>query len=87
MIPIPQYIYNAQAQIHRRMKTQAKTAEVRCSGTKRLLTSDFSSSIRGERQFLEVFHNYTMLTTPPTFGRSRGVIDLNSSSLDGTRKN
>ena len=29
-----------------------------------LLTSDFSSSTRGERQFLKVFHNHTMLPTP-----------------------
>ena len=51
-----------------------------------LLISDFSSSTRGERQFLKVFRNHTMLTTPPTFGTSRGVWDLNSSSLVGTRK-
>ena len=30
-----------------------------------LLTSDFSSSIRKERQFLRVFPNHTMLTSPP----------------------
>ena len=29
-----------------------------------LLTSEFSSSTRGERQSLKVFHNHTMLTTP-----------------------
>ena len=28
-----------------------------------LLTSDFGSSTRGERQFLKVFRNHTMLTT------------------------
>ena len=28
-----------------------------------LLTSDFGSSTRGERQFLKVFHNHTTLTT------------------------
>ena len=32
-----------------------------------LLTSGFGSLTRGERQFLKVFHNHTMLTTPPTF--------------------
>ena len=51
-----------------------------------LLTSDFGSSTLGERKFLKVFRNYTMLTTPPTFGIFRGVLDLNSSSLVGTRK-
>ena len=52
-----------------------------CSGTNILLwTSDFGSSTRGERQFLKVFRNYTMLTTPSTFSASRGVLDLNSSS-------
>ena len=30
----------------------------------RLLFSDYGSSTRGERQFLKVFRNYTMLTTP-----------------------
>ena len=40
---------------------------------------------RGETQFLKVFRNHTILTTPPTFGTSRGVLDLNSSSLVGTR--
>ena len=28
---------------------------------------------RRETQFLKVFHNHTMLTTPPTFGTSRDV--------------
>ena len=30
---------------------------------------------------------HTMLTSPPTFGTSRGVLDLNSSSLVRTRRN
>ena len=34
--------------------TNAGTVGLRCSGTNRLLTSDFGSSIRGERQFLTV---------------------------------
>ncbi len=55
-------------------------------GTNGLLTSDFSSSTRRERKFLKVFRNHTMLTTPPTFGTSRDILDLNSSSLVGTRK-
>ena len=41
-------------QIHRRL---------RGSGTHRLLTSEFCSSTRKERQFLRVFRNHTMLTT------------------------
>ena len=51
-----------------------------------LSISDFGSSTQGERQFLKVFRNHTMQTTPPTFGTSRGVLDLNSFSLVGTRK-
>ena len=51
-----------------------------------LLTSDFGSSTRGDRQFLKVFRNHTMLTTLPTFGTSYGILDLNSSSLVGIRK-
>ena len=47
--------HNRQTQIHRRL---------RCSGKNvLLLASDFGSSIRGERQFLKVFWNHTMLTT------------------------
>ena len=42
--------------------------------------------MRRETQFLKVFHNHTMLTTPPTFGISLDVLDLNSSLLVGTRK-
>ena len=34
---------------------------------------------RRETQFLKVFCNHTMLTSPPTFGTSCGVYDLNSS--------
>ena len=34
---------------------------------------------RRETQFLKVFRNHSMLTTPPTFGTSSGVLDLNSS--------
>ena len=75
------YIYtyeNHTIQIHRRL---------RCSGTNVLLTSDFSSSTRGERDIiLKSLSYHTMLTTPPTFGTSHGVLDLNSSSLVGTRK-
>ena len=39
----------------------------------RLLISDFGSSTRGERQFFKVFR---IITTPTTFGTSRGVLDL-----------
>ena len=42
---------------------------------------------RWETQFLKVFRNHTMLTKPPTFGTSRCVLDLNSSSLVGTFRN
>ena len=41
-----------------------------------LLTSEFGSSTRGERQFLKVFRNHTMLTTLPKFGISRGSISI-----------
>ena len=41
---------------------------------------------RRETQFLKVFRNHTMLTTPLTVGTSGGVLDLNSSSLVGIRK-
>ena len=51
-----------------------------------LFTSEFGSSTRGERLFLKVFRNHTMLTIPLTFGTSRGDLDLNSSLLVGTRK-
>ena len=68
---------NRRTQIHKRL---------RCSGTNCLLIFDFSSSTREVRQFLKVFRNYTMLTIPPMFGTSRGVLDLNSSSRVGTRK-
>ena len=45
-----------QTQIHRQLC---------CTGTNvLLLTSDFGSSTRGETQFLKVFRNHTMLTTP-----------------------
>ena len=37
---------------------------LRFSGTNCLLSSEFGSSTRGERQFLKVFRNHTMLTTP-----------------------
>ena len=39
-------------------------AGFRWLGTNRLLISDFGSLTRGERQFLKVFRNHTMLTTP-----------------------
>ena len=61
--------------------SQIQSTGILCySDTNGLLTSDFSSSTQGERQFRKVFHNHTMLTPPPTFGTSRGVLDLNSSS-------
>ena len=42
-----------------------QTGEFHCSRTNvLLLTSEFGSSTRGERQFLKVFRNHTMLTTP-----------------------
>ena len=44
-----------------------------------LLSSNFSSSTRGVKQFLRVFHNHTMLTPyllTPMFGTSRGLQDL-----------
>ena len=50
----------------------------------RLLTSDFNT--RRETQFLKVFRNHTMLTPPPTFGPSRGVLYLNSSQPAEIRK-
>ena len=43
--------------------TWTGTCELFCSGTNRLLISDFRSLTRGERQFLKVFRNHTMLTT------------------------
>ena len=42
---------------------------------------------RREKKFLKVFRNPTMLTPPTTFSTSRGVLNLNSSSPIGTRKN
>ena len=59
--------HNRETQIHRRLF---------CSGTNGLLISDFGSSTRGEKQFLEVFRNHTMLTTPPTLGTSHGPISI-----------
>ena len=59
-----------------------------CAETGGLCFINFLTSVlrHEERQFLKVFRNHTMLTTPPTFGTSRGVLDLNSSLLVGTRK-
>ena len=83
MISIQQYIYNTLANTiqtntggNRRMQIQAGSI---IQEQTHLLTSDFGSSTRGERQFLKVFRNYTMLTTPPTLGTFRGGLDLNSS--------
>ena len=46
-----------------------------------LLTFNFSSSTRGERDtILKSLSYHTMLTPPPTLGTFRGVLDLNSSS-------
>ena len=44
-------------------KTQAETGRFRCSDTNVLLTSNFSSSSRTERQFLKLFRNHTKRTT------------------------
>ena len=48
-----------------------------CSDTNRLLTSWIRFfDTRRKTQFLKVFRNHTMLTTPPTFGTSRGPISI-----------
>ena len=70
--------------------TYTSTGENRrlcCSRTNGLLITWLRFfDTRGEKQFLKVFRNHNMLITPPTFGTSRGVLDLNSSSLVETRK-
>ena len=43
--------------------------------------------MRRETQFLKVFRDHTMPPTPPTFGTSRGVLDLNSFSASKDPKN
>ena len=50
--------------IHMQTTQYKYTGGLRCSGTNHLLTSEFGSLTRGERQFLKVFRNHTMLTTP-----------------------
>ena len=65
--------------------TIQNTGDSVVSGTNGLLITLLRFfEMRGETQFLKVFQNHTMLTTPPTIGTSRGVLDLNSSSLVGT---
>ena len=71
---------------HKPAKTDATYRRLLCSGMNGLLVSVFSSTTQGERQFLKAFRNHTKLTTPPTFGTSHDVLDLNSSSLVGTQK-
>ena len=59
------YVYNTYTNTFTNAKHTIQIyRKLRCSGTNRLLISDFSSSTGGERQFLKVFPNPTMLTPP-----------------------
>ena len=58
---------------------QAETGGLCSSGSNSFINYCFRFfDTRRETQFLKVFRNHTMLTQPPTFGTSRGFLDLNS---------
>ena len=65
-------------------------ANSRCPGTNAnaFVPEQLTSVLRREERdtILKSLSYHTMLTTPPMFGKSRGILDLNSSSLVGTRK-